>query len=126
MNMTHPNPVAAEAIFAADILLSHTAGHLILAHRLLNLYLADLPVRATALIAVMRAGDSAAVRQQAHTLKGASLTVGATGLAQLTQALEHAPELSTPSGLPELEKMFEATQAAMQVWMKTTPTGSTP
>lgn len=125
--MTHSYPASGGSAFEPDVLLSHTAGHLALAHRLLVLFMTDLPARVMALTAALHAGDGVAVRQHAHTLKGTSLTVGAVGLAELAQAMEEqASEPNMSSGLTELSKMIDVTQAAMQNWMKQTPNGSIP
>ena len=89
-----------------------------LAHNLLELYLTDLTPRATALRAALDLGDRAAVQQVAHAIRGASLTVGAVGMARLTQDLESAgrrgnlPKLGDVQ--PELEQLLMATRAAME------------
>ena len=89
-----------------------------LAHNLLELYLTDLTPRATALRAALALGDRAAVQQVAHAIRGASLTVGAVGMARLTQDLENAGRRGTlPKAadvLPELEQLLVATRAAME------------
>ncbi len=105
-------------VFDRSLLLRHCMEDLALAHNLLELYLTDLTPRAIALHAALSAGDRAALQQVAHAIRGSSLTVGALGLAALTQDIESAcrqGELPGVAGVwPEWERTLTATRDAMQ------------
>ena len=106
------------AVFDRSLLLRNCMEDLALAHNLLELYLTDLTPRAIALRAALLAGDRVTLQQVTHALRGASLTVGALGLAALTQDIESAcrrGELPESAGVwPELERALTATREAMQ------------
>jgi HPt (histidine-containing phosphotransfer) domain-containing protein len=99
-----------------------------LAHNLLELYLADLTPRMTALRAAWHTGDRNAVQQVAHAIRGASLTVGALGMAQLTQDIESAcrrGDFSWPAqALEAVERCMMATRSEMQCILKQEPASS--
>src|SRR3954447_6478307 len=59
------------------------------------------------------AGDREEVRRLAHRLKGSARNVGATGMAELSAALEAAPPDAAPA-LPRLEAAFAPTCAALR------------
>ena len=122
------NPTALDRetpFFDRVILLRHCMEDRPLAHNLLELYLGDLAPRALALRAAVQAGDPNAVQQVAHAIRGASLTVGAQGVAHLTQDIESACRRGdlawTTSVLAELEELMMATRTAMQRMMSEEP-----
>jgi HPt (histidine-containing phosphotransfer) domain-containing protein len=79
--------------------------------------IADTRVSVSALQTQVKAGDSSAVRQYAHRIKGAAAMIGANHLARLATGLEMGgnKEAATPrvlddllSGCSELESMLLA------------------
>ncbi|MCX7008973.1 MAG: Hpt domain-containing protein [Kiritimatiellaeota bacterium] len=130
MTISNPKASEAEPVFASSILLGNTMGDRVLAHKLLDLYLADLQSRAAVLRVAALEGNTGLMRQQAHALKGASFAVGAQQLASLAQRMEAAcrqsPAPCVLEGLQGFEKLVMATQAQMQSWMVEAPPRSTP
>jgi HPt (histidine-containing phosphotransfer) domain-containing protein len=120
-----PMADGAQPVFNRANLLQHCMEDQSLAHNLLELYLTDLTLRATALRAAFEQGDLATVQQMAHAIRGASLTVGAESIAALTQDIESACRRHDRSGiagvLPELERRLAATREAMQRMLGETP-----
>lgn len=53
-----------------------------------GLFLADAPERLRAIAAAVHAGDAAALQRAAHTMKGASATIGARSLQRVCRGLE--------------------------------------
>jgi hypothetical protein len=55
---------------------------------IVDTYLADAPAQLTGMHEALEAGDLATLGRLAHTLKGNSLNVGATALAEIARTLE--------------------------------------
>ncbi len=55
----------------------------------------------TALGSAIRDGETGRLRGEAHALKGASLTIGAQGMADICQQLENLGTAQTVEGAPE-------------------------
>ncbi|GAB1261997.1 Hpt domain-containing protein [Aurantivibrio plasticivorans] len=68
---------------------------------LIMTYLTDSEVRVAALAEAIESRDSEAVRREAHSLKGSSGNIGATGLAGLCLVVEHKGRDGDLSGLEE-------------------------
>jgi len=114
-----PSAIAHEtAVFDRATLLRHCMEDRSLAHNLLELYLGDLTPRAVVMRTAVQAGDSKAIQQVAHAIRGASLTVGARGVAQMTLAIESACRRGdlawTVNVLAELEQIMAMTRTAME------------
>jgi HPt (histidine-containing phosphotransfer) domain-containing protein len=75
---------------ALDELLETVGGDREFLVELIETYLGDSPGLLTDLSAGIAAGDAAAVRRAAHTLKSTSATFGATGLATTCREIEAA------------------------------------
>jgi two-component system sensor histidine kinase/response regulator len=63
--------------------------------------------------AALDAGDREEVRRLAHRLKGSARNVGATGMAELSAALEPVPS-DAAEGLARLEDALDPTCAALR------------
>jgi HPt (histidine-containing phosphotransfer) domain-containing protein len=74
---------------------------------------------ATGLVRLLGEGDGAAIERTAHTLKGASANVGATGLAEVCAQLEmgaHQGNLSDAAALMEqFGEELDRVRAAMEI-----------
>ncbi|MBN8247155.1 MAG: response regulator, partial [Verrucomicrobia bacterium] len=80
---------------------------------LVDLFVADLPVRIEALRSALESRDLAAVKVAAHTLKGSASNVGGRRLAARCAALESA---AAQSGLPDDgERLSRIEQAASEL-----------
>jgi HPt (histidine-containing phosphotransfer) domain-containing protein len=55
-----------------------------------HLFLIDVPIHVSALVAAIAAGDSESVWQTAHRIRGSALEMGAVRMALLCAAIEHA------------------------------------
>ena len=125
MTMVHSISERDGAIFNRAALLRNCMEERSLAHNLLELYLADLPPRAAALRTALNSGNYEAVRQVAHAIRGASLSVGAQGMAKLAQDIENACRRGdlarTASVLPELERLMAATREQIQCMLGEEP-----
>jgi HPt (histidine-containing phosphotransfer) domain-containing protein len=82
-----------------------------LAAELLELFEKTAAATLGELRAALDADDAAEVRRLAHRLKGSARNVGATGMAELAAALEHAP--ADPATLARLAAALEPTRAQL-------------
>jgi HPt (histidine-containing phosphotransfer) domain-containing protein len=73
---------------AIDEMLENTGGDPEFVVEIIEDYLADVEIRLDELSAALDAGDSAAAKRAAHTIKGSSRSFGATRLASLAAELE--------------------------------------
>jgi HPt (histidine-containing phosphotransfer) domain-containing protein len=89
-----------------------------LAQAIARSFLADIPGRIQALLGHLDARDAKGVESQAHTIKGAALTVGSEGLAKLALALEQVGKagdlMSATAGFGMLNSEFQRLQRAME------------
>jgi CheY-like chemotaxis protein len=81
---------ATADLFNAEDLLARLMGDRELAGLILRGFLDDTPAQLASLRERIEKGDAAAVRSQAHTIKGASATVAAESLRSLMLAIEQA------------------------------------
>jgi histidine phosphotransfer protein HptB len=105
-------PVIDEQVFAE---LQDNAGADFVAE-LAGSFLEDAPLGLAALQAAAAAGDAAAFRRHAHSLKSNGLTFGATAFADAARALEHQPlaELADAGArVAVLAGLFDAVAAAL-------------
>jgi HPt (histidine-containing phosphotransfer) domain-containing protein len=70
----------------------------------------DAAERIATLRSAVAGGETGRLRAEAHALKGASLTIGASGMAEICRKLEHLGTKQTLEGAPEelarLEREF--------------------
>ncbi len=85
---------------------------------LVDLFVGDLPLRLSALSEAVQSGDSTALRQAAHTLKGSASNVGGRRLAALCAEVEAIARGEKADGvaalLPELEREAERLRLALE------------
>ncbi len=125
-----PDPLAARspgegvgadaegAVFAEEALLERLMDDRHMAQVIALAFLEDIPRQIEALKGFLDAGDAKGAERQAHTIKGASATVGGDGLAELAFALERAGKAgdlaSVSAGLGGLQNGFERLRKAME------------
>ena len=104
---------ALDAIRALD-----EGGAAGLLQQVVQLYLESAPPLIAELRRAGAAGDAAAVRNAAHSLKSSSANLGAVRLAELCKAIEHAARAGVLRGdLPgveDIEREFEALRPALE------------
>jgi HPt (histidine-containing phosphotransfer) domain-containing protein len=104
-------------VFDEAGLLGRLMGDEALARAVIDGFLDDAPRQIDALTACLRAGDASGASRQAHTIKGASATVGGEALASVAQEMERAAMSGDLDGvrdrLPDLEAAFDRLRAAM-------------
>jgi HPt (histidine-containing phosphotransfer) domain-containing protein len=113
-------PVLDESILAD--LLASTDGDAAFVRELVETYLADVPVQMEGIVNAIAADDAAALVRPAHSLKSASLTVGAVRLSAVARELEMAGrsgslDASAHSGLETARAQADAISAAMTAWL---------
>jgi two-component system sensor histidine kinase/response regulator len=89
----------------------------VLLGELVSLYVQDAPVRLTAMRDALQRADIPALRREAHTLKGSSSTIGATGVADLCADLEARGDRTdadeTTALLTALDREFDQVRASL-------------
>jgi HPt (histidine-containing phosphotransfer) domain-containing protein len=89
---------------------------------LVGTYLTDTRAQLDAIEAAVGASDAAALVRPAHTLKSASLTVGAMRLGEIARTLEQRARNEAVDGTPDLaadaRQEFEAVDAALGEWLR--------
>jgi HPt (histidine-containing phosphotransfer) domain-containing protein len=108
----------------AKALLAAADGDVELAHELAVVFLEDLPMMLAKLRAAASAGNVSALRASAHTVKGASATLGFEEVALEARALE----MSAPGGemdaetverhVEQLAAMCEEAQRAVRAYLR--------
>jgi signal transduction histidine kinase/DNA-binding response OmpR family regulator len=78
-----------------------------------RLYLDDSASRLALLRQAVEADDSAAVKAQAHALRGSSTSIGATLLAEALRALEHSDSAQSRTAFARVETEAEAARSAL-------------
>jgi CheY-like chemotaxis protein/HPt (histidine-containing phosphotransfer) domain-containing protein len=101
-----------------ESLVLRLGGDVELAQDILVGFIEDAPKQMAALRAALEAGDTEALRRNAHTLKGSSANVSATALQDAAFSMESAGvrgdgEAAT-SAMAELEKAFECLRQAVE------------
>jgi HPt (histidine-containing phosphotransfer) domain-containing protein len=79
--------------------------------RLVRMYLARTPERIKQLLAQVAAADFAAIARDAHTLKGASGSIGAARVAKVCTRIEQAAKAEDAKALEELAQALESEYA---------------
>ena len=84
---------------------------------LFSVYVEDLPIKLAALAQALAQSDMTVLQRTAHSLKGASATVGALALREAAFALENAGREADPDRaaqlLPELKRLAGETLQAI-------------
>jgi signal transduction histidine kinase/CheY-like chemotaxis protein/HPt (histidine-containing phosphotransfer) domain-containing protein len=86
-----------------------------LAQEAVDLYLTLLPESVAAIGRAVKAGDAIALRSEAHGLRGSSLMLGATSIAELCRELE---QLGTDSRLGESEPILQTLEALADTYLQ--------
>jgi len=106
-------------VFDEEALVERAMGDRELAQAIAHSFLADVSDRIEALQSHLAAGDAKAVQLQAHTIKGASATVGGEGVTQLASAIEKSGKAGdlvvARSSFDELVSEFERLKQAIEV-----------
>jgi len=109
---------AEGVIFDRDGFLNRVIGDESLARKLMNGFLADVPVQIEKLKAAIEEGDSRLGGQQAHGIKGAAANVGGMALQGVAFSMELAGKAgdleALRSLLPDLQKRFAVLKDAME------------
>ncbi len=85
------------------------------AAQLVSLFEINTRQRLDALRTACASGDVDSMRNAAHSLKGISVSVGASGLAELAAAIES--DACGPIDLVPLEAAFKATMCGLAAWL---------
>jgi PAS domain S-box-containing protein len=105
------------SVFDRDGLMTRLMGDEDLARAVVDGFLEDTPRQIDALKDRLRANDAPGVMHQAHTIKGASATVGGDALSGVAQEMERAASSGDLEGirdhLPELQSAFDVLRASM-------------
>ena len=85
-----------------------TGGDVDFEREVLEEYLNTAPLDVAGIQAAVHAGDAGTTDAMAHSLKGASATIGATGLAAIALQLEHAGKRGELTGLAPVIARLDA------------------
>lgn len=114
MNETSP---ASPPLLDVQGTLNRLKGDTAFLETLFTVYLEDLPVKLASIEEALAKTDMPVLQRTAHSLKGASATVGALALRETAFALENAGrEADTAKAaeiLPELKRLIDETTAAI-------------
>jgi len=94
-------------VFDESVLLALLDGDQVAASEIANGYLADVPRQVSSLQAALKKGDAAEVRVRAHTLKGASASVGAGCMRKLSAAIDETAAAGDLTGVDTLVERIE-------------------
>ncbi len=89
-------------VFDREVLLTLLDGDHAAASEIAGAYLSDIPTQVSALREAVQRGDAGEVRSRAHTLKGASASVGAGCMRQLAARLDETAAAGNLSGADTL------------------------
>jgi two-component system, sensor histidine kinase and response regulator len=107
----------ANAVFDSTGLIDRLLGDKNLAAEILDGFLADVPHQLEALKEALDNGDARMIRQQAHSLKGASANVGAMALEKIACQIELAGKgkdlIKAGFLISELDNQFETLQKSL-------------
>ncbi len=105
-----------DMIWDREAMLERLMGDEGLFEEILQTFLSDMPKQLAALKGFLDAGDTSGAERQAHTIKGASATVGAETLRALAFELEKAGNAANlehmKERLSEVQKAFESFRSA--------------
>jgi signal transduction histidine kinase/DNA-binding response OmpR family regulator/HPt (histidine-containing phosphotransfer) domain-containing protein len=109
---------AAPVVFDGEDLVERLMGNEELARHVVRRFLADLPAQFAALSQAVGSGDSSAVTQAAHAIKGAAANTGGAQLRELAWKVEQLGRAGDLAGaaatLPDLSASFDSAQPVMQ------------
>lgn len=115
---TLPDMASGEDIFDRAGLLDRLAGNEALVDEILSEFMKDVPRKLAALKEALDRHDAPSIQREAHTLKGASASVGAValqGAAKQVEAAGRAGDLANASLLSkQLDRQFEALKELTQ------------
>jgi two-component system sensor histidine kinase/response regulator len=101
-------PDLTPAIFDSRGLCERTMNDTALILEMIRIFLTETPGKFAALQSALAHGQSEAIAQLAHTIKGTALTIGGNRLAALAVQIETAGKTGTTSVLATLLQLFEA------------------
>ena len=108
--------------FDEEDLLERIGGNEELAQRIIRRFLEGMPGQLEALAEAVNAGDGAAVRNEAHAIKGAAANVGGQLIRQFASKLEQLGKDgdldSAAEVLRELQASFARTRAPMETFCR--------
>ncbi len=109
---------AQEAVFDREGFLNRAMNDPALARKVLDTFLADIPVQIDRLRDAVAAGDDSGAGSQAHRIKGASANVGGISLQRVAHAMEQAGKggdrKSLQDLMPQLTEQFENLKEALR------------
>jgi len=115
-----PSVPSQQRIFNAAELLKRVEGDETVARKILDAFLADAPEQIQGLEEAWKSKDAQTMRRRAHSLKGASATIGAAALSQTALRIEEGAEAGrldeAASFLPALKGEFETLKPALEAW----------
>jgi two-component system sensor histidine kinase/response regulator len=98
-----------------DSLMDSLGGDAEFMTELIDTYVADVPLQLEALRAALAANDVAAVVRPAHTLKSASASLGALGLAERCRQLESSATAGSSEGAAQtIERIAAEVERVVQ------------
>lgn len=113
----------SQGLLTIDQTLTRLAGDRNLLAKLFRLYLEETPKKLTALDAAWAAHETYQVERLAHSIKGASATVGALALQQAAMALETATKTQDLAAMEaaytQVRSLASETMAAMESFCAT-------
>jgi CheY-like chemotaxis protein/HPt (histidine-containing phosphotransfer) domain-containing protein len=93
--------------------------------KVVRLFLDDSKERLASLRQAVEAGDEAAAKSQAHSLRGSAISIGATRLAEALQALEHSSFSTARAALARIESEAAAARLALVASLTRAPQEAT-
>ncbi|MCX6878497.1 MAG: ATP-binding protein [Verrucomicrobia bacterium] len=129
MNSTIPAPIAESALIDTRQLDTFIDLGSVAYHDILGDLIRDVPASLEHLRAVIQAGDTAACKRRAHSLKGILACFGCVAMTARLAELEQqegdaAPEHATPLHA-ELQDLWQRSLSAIREWEKSVPAFST-
>ncbi|SFM60281.1 PAS domain-containing hybrid sensor histidine kinase/response regulator [Methanolobus profundi] len=98
-------------IFDSDLLMENVMGDLMLARRIISIFMKNAPRQLEALKSAMQKEEAEAIANSAHTVKGACASVGGMAMTDLVARIEaasKAEELEDIHGMmPELDRHYD-------------------
>jgi HPt (histidine-containing phosphotransfer) domain-containing protein len=109
--MVENDNIEMTVVFDKNDVLDRLMGDEELLEMLLDGFFIDVPERIQELKKSLNSGDISTVERQAHTIKGASASVGGTALRNVAYEMEKAAKvgnlIEAAGHMPELERRFD-------------------
>ncbi len=106
------------AVFDREGFLTRAMNDMVLAKKVLDAFLADIPVQIDRLREAVAAGDTSRAGSQGHRINGASSNVGGISLQRVAHSLEQAGKAGDLKNLqelmPRLEEQFETLKEVLR------------